>query len=69
MRRLPARLGRARRAAATVDAVPDDLQCPRCGAIRQEPNLACRDCAEEHECRRLRDTLFGSNPELSLRTE
>jgi hypothetical protein len=49
--------------------VPDDLQCPICGASRQEPNLACPDCAEEHECRHLRERLFGSNPELTLRTE
>jgi hypothetical protein len=49
--------------------VPDDLQCPICGASRQEPNLACPDCAEERECRHLRERLFGSNPELSLRPE
>jgi hypothetical protein len=49
--------------------VPDDLHCPTCGATRQEPDPACRDCAEERECRHLRERLFGSNPELSLRTE
>jgi hypothetical protein len=69
MRRLSARLGRARNRIATVVYVPDDLQCPRCGATRQEPNLACPDCAEEQECRHLRERLFGSNPELNLRTD
>jgi hypothetical protein len=53
----------------TVDGVPDDLQCPICGASRQTPNLACPDCTEEHECRHLREQLFGSNPELSLHPE
>jgi hypothetical protein len=69
MRRLPARLGRAGGRAATVEHVPDDLHCPRCGATRQEPNLACPDCAEEQECRHLRERLFGSNPELKLRVD
>jgi hypothetical protein len=69
MRRLSARLGRVGKWAATVVDVPDDLQCPRCGATRQEPNLACPDCAEEQECRHLRERLFGSNPELNLRTD
>jgi hypothetical protein len=69
MRRLSARPGRSADRAATVIDVPDDLLCPRCGATRQEPNLACPDCAEEQECRHLRDTLFGSNPELTLHTD
>jgi hypothetical protein len=69
MRRLSARLGRGGKWAATVVDVLDDLQCSRCGAIRQEPNLACTDCAEEQECRHLRERLFGSNPELNLRTD
>jgi hypothetical protein len=57
------------RAPATVDGVPDDLQCPACGASRQEPNPACPDCAEERECRHLRERLFGSNPDLNLRVD
>jgi hypothetical protein len=69
VRRLSARLGRDRRAPATVGGVLDDLQCPTCGATRQEPNLACPDCAEERECRHLRERLFGSNPELNLRVD
>ena len=69
MRRLSARLGGIGRAPATVEDVPDDLHCFRCGATSQEPNLACPDCAEEQECRHLRERLFGSNPELPLRTE
>jgi hypothetical protein len=69
VRRLSARLGRIGCAAATVEDVPYDLHCPRCGATRQEPNVACPDCAEEQECRHLRERLFGSNPQLTLRTE
>jgi len=49
--------------------MPDDLHCPSCGASRQEPDPGCPDCAEERECRHLRERLFGSNPELSLRVE
>jgi hypothetical protein len=49
--------------------VPDDHECPLCGASRQDPNPACPDCREEQECRHLRDRLFGSNPELNLRIE
>ena len=61
--------GEARAPCATVERVPDDLHCPTCGATRQEPDPACRDCAEERECRHLRERLFGSNPDLNLRTE
>jgi hypothetical protein len=55
--------------AATVVDVPDHLDCPRCGASSQAPDPACPECREEQECRRLRDRLFGTNPELTLRTD
>jgi hypothetical protein len=54
----------------TVDPVPDDLhQCPRCGAVNQPAGGSCRECAEESECRRLRERLFGTPIELDLLTD
>jgi ribosomal protein L40E len=57
-------------AVGTVEAVPDDLhQCARCGAVNQPATGGCRECAEESECKRLRERLFGGTIELELLTD
>ncbi|HET9740512.1 MAG TPA: hypothetical protein VFP78_20545 [Solirubrobacteraceae bacterium] len=49
--------------------MPDDLhQCSRCGALQQVAG-PCRECAEEQECRRLSERLFGTSSALELLTE
>jgi hypothetical protein len=49
--------------------MPDDLhQCSRCGAVQQATG-PCRECAEEQECRRLSERLFGTSIELELLAE
>jgi hypothetical protein len=50
-------------------AMPDDVhQCARCGTV-QPVAAPCRECAEELECRHLRERLFGAPIELELVTE
>ena len=49
--------------------MPDDVhQCSRCGAVQQSAG-PCRECAEELECRRLRERLFAAPVDLELLTE
>jgi hypothetical protein len=46
--------------------MPDDVQqCSRCGTV-QHAAEPCRECAEELECRHLRERLFGATTELPL---
>jgi hypothetical protein len=49
--------------------MPDDVkQCSRCGTVQPAAG-PCRECAEELECRHLRERLFGASIELELVTE
>jgi hypothetical protein len=37
--------------------------------VNQPAGGSCRECAEESECKRLRERLFGGIAELELRTD